>query len=179
MTTVEAEKLIEEATKYTEQLVCPVPAGRFILRLISVIRTSEEARVKAESERDAAKGGSHLSWSGFNIAGDSKSIDEVTRLTRERSELANTAHLRFKEIIDLSVKVALARAQGAEEMREAAAKCIEDKHTHNLGAGHPMALSDSAAIRALPLPSPVAARAVPSAAAESSAEMINATQTTP
>ena len=123
----EAERLIEEATKYTEKLVCPVPAGRFILRLISALRTSEEARVKAERERDAAKGGSHLSWGGFNIAGDSKSIDEVTRLTRERSELANTAHLRFKEIVDLGVKVASARAQGAEEMREAAAECVDAK----------------------------------------------------
>lgn len=92
-----------------------------------------------------------------------KAADAITRLLREKSELANTAHLRFKEIVDLGVKVASARAQGAEEMREAAAKCIEDKHTHNLGAVHPMALSDSAAIRALPLPSPVAARAVPEA----------------
>lgn len=54
-----------------------------------------------------------------------KAADAITRLLREKSELANTAHLRFKEIVDLGVKVASARAQGAEEMREAAAKECE------------------------------------------------------
>ena len=110
-----------------------------------------------------------------------KAADAITRLLREKSELANTAHLRFKEIVDLGVKVASARAQGAEEMREAAAKYHEHRarmctiHSetqrqrgeHKLAAStHDLRLNHEASaneIRALPLPSPVAARAVPEA----------------
>ena len=104
-----------------------------------------------------------------------KAADAITRLLREKSELANTAHLRFKEIVDLGVKVASARAQGAEEMRATVLNAIRTglftyklsgQRDDEMDAALKANIQDMREqvldrLTALPLPSPVAARAVP------------------
>ena len=106
-----------------------------------------------------------------------KAADAITRLTREKSELANTAHLRFKESVDLGVKVASARAQGAEEMRATVLNAIRTglftyklsgQRDDEMDAALKANIQDMREqvldrLTALPLPSPVAARAVPEA----------------